>query len=150
MSRIDERLAALGIDASGLSDEEKFSEATGLTFYNDEVANNDWYVPSGAGNTLDEESSEQPAEPDQGQQGVQPAEPDQGQQGVQPATPDQGQQSTTDPVVEPDQGQQSTADPVVEPDQGQQSTTDPVVEPTDDPDQGQQGAPSELEIETEP
>jgi len=50
MSRIDERLEAMGIDTSGMTDEQKFQAATGLTFYDETLAANDWYVPGGAAN----------------------------------------------------------------------------------------------------
>ncbi len=48
--RIDERLQAMGVDASGMTDEQKFTAATGLTRYNEYEANNAWYVPGGAAN----------------------------------------------------------------------------------------------------
>ena len=54
MSRIDERLEIMGVDTSEMTDEEKFTAATGLTRYDEEMAANDWYVPAGAGNTLAE------------------------------------------------------------------------------------------------
>ena len=48
--RIDERLQAMDVDASGMTDEQKFTAATGLTRYNEYEANNSWYVPGGAAN----------------------------------------------------------------------------------------------------
>ena len=48
--RIDERLQAMGVDASGMTDEQKFTAATGLTRYTEYEANNSWYVPGGAAN----------------------------------------------------------------------------------------------------
>ena len=48
--RIDERLQAMGVDASEMTDEQKFTAATGLTRYNEYEANNAWYVPGGAAN----------------------------------------------------------------------------------------------------
>ena len=54
MSRIDERLEIMGVDTSEMTTEEKFTAATGLTRYDEEMAANDWYVPAGAANTLDE------------------------------------------------------------------------------------------------
>jgi hypothetical protein len=48
--RIDERLQAMGVDASGMTDEQKFTAATGLTRYTEYEANNPWYVPGGAAN----------------------------------------------------------------------------------------------------
>lgn len=57
MSRIDERLEAMGIDTSGMTDEQKFQAATGLTFYDETLAANDWYVPGGAANVKSEDNS---------------------------------------------------------------------------------------------
>lgn len=54
MSRIDERLEVMGVDTTGMTDEEKFTAATGLTRYDADMAANDWYVPAGAANTPDE------------------------------------------------------------------------------------------------
>lgn len=51
MSRIDERLEVMGVDTTGMTDEEKFTAATGLTRYDADMAANDWYVPAGAANT---------------------------------------------------------------------------------------------------
>ena len=48
--RIDERLEMMGVDTSGMSDEQKFTAATGLTRYTEYEANNAWYVPGGAAN----------------------------------------------------------------------------------------------------
>ena len=48
--RIDERLQAMGVDASEMTDEQKFTAATGLTRYTEYEANNPWYVPGGAAN----------------------------------------------------------------------------------------------------
>ena len=56
MSKIDERLEAMGIDTSGMSDEEKFQAATGFTFYDEDMAENDWYVPGGAANMPSEDN----------------------------------------------------------------------------------------------
>ena len=58
MSKIDERLEAMCIDTSGMSDEKKFQAATGLTFYDEELAANDWYVPGGAGNIKSEDNND--------------------------------------------------------------------------------------------
>jgi len=58
MSRIDERLEIMGVDTSEMTTEEKFTAATGLTRYDEEMAANDWYVPAGAANTQDEASEE--------------------------------------------------------------------------------------------
>ena len=51
MSRIEERLEIMGVQTSGMTDEEKFTAATGLTRYDADMAANDWYVPAGAANT---------------------------------------------------------------------------------------------------
>ena len=51
MSRIEERLEIMGVQTSGMTDEEKFTAATGLTRYDATMAANDWYVPAGAANT---------------------------------------------------------------------------------------------------
>ena len=48
--RIDERLQAMGVDASEMTDEQKFTAATGLTRYTESEANNPWYVPGRAAN----------------------------------------------------------------------------------------------------
>ena len=58
MSRIDERLQAMNVDTSGMEDPEKFMAATGLTFYNEDLAANDWYVPGGAANVVKETEEE--------------------------------------------------------------------------------------------
>lgn len=52
--RIDERLQAMGVDTSEMTDEQKFTAATGLTRYAEYEANNPWYVPGGAANVLGE------------------------------------------------------------------------------------------------
>ena len=59
--RIDERLQAMGVDASGMTDEQKFTAATGLTRYTEYEANNAWYVPGGAANV--HAGATEPAEP---------------------------------------------------------------------------------------
>ena len=48
--RIDDRLKAMRVDASKMTDEQKFTAATGLTRYTEYEANNAWYVPGGAAN----------------------------------------------------------------------------------------------------
>ena len=50
MSRIDERLEVMKVDTAEMTEEQKFSAATGLTFYDEELAKNEWYVPGGAAN----------------------------------------------------------------------------------------------------
>ena len=48
--KIDERLEVMGVDTAGMTDEQKFTAATGLTRYTEYEANNAWYVPGGAAN----------------------------------------------------------------------------------------------------
>ena len=124
MSRIEERLQAMQVDTSGMTTEEKFTAATGLTHYDEETAANDWYVPGGAANVVTE--SEQQGE--QGQQGAQGnSEPEAGEQG------EQGAQGNSEPEAG-EQGAQGNS----EPEAGEQG------------EQGSQGNPSEIEVETEP
>lgn len=57
MSRIDERLEVMKVDTAEMTAEQKFSAATGLTFYDEELAGNEWYVPGGAANVSTEAAS---------------------------------------------------------------------------------------------
>ena len=59
--RIDERLEVMGVDTAGMTDEQKFTAATGLTRYTEYEANNAWYVPGGAANVPS--VAAEPAEP---------------------------------------------------------------------------------------
>ena len=59
--RIDERLEVMGVDTAGMTDEQKFTAATGLTRYTEYEANNAWYVPGGAANVP--VATEKPAGP---------------------------------------------------------------------------------------
>ena len=65
--RIDERLEVMGVDTAGMTDEQKFTAATGLTRYTEYEANNAWYVPGGAANvpTVTEEQHEEQQEEQQ-------------------------------------------------------------------------------------
>lgn len=54
--RIVERLKAMGVYNPEMSSEEMFTEATGITHYDVDVENNEWYVPSGAANVIEEGS----------------------------------------------------------------------------------------------
>ncbi len=54
--KIIERLKAMGVYNPEMSSEEMFTEATGITHYDTNVENNEWYVPSGAANVLEEGS----------------------------------------------------------------------------------------------
>lgn len=58
MNRIDERLKVMNVDTSKMSKEQKFSAATGLTFYNEKLEKNGWYVPGGSANISTEPEEE--------------------------------------------------------------------------------------------
>ena len=132
MSRIDERLEVMKVDTAEMTEEQKFSAATGLTFYDEELAKNEWYVPGGAANVSTEADSTE-----------------------EEKTPvESTDENVTDPVVE----STDDAEPIdaAEPTETTESTeapvTDPVVEPTDEPvtDPVVDPTPSEIEIETQP
>lgn len=134
MSRIDERLEVMKVDTAEMTEEQKFSAATGLTFYDEELANNEWYVPGGAANVSTEaDSTEEEKTPVESPDAAEKTN-----------DTEQTDENVTDPVVE------STDAPVVEPTDVTEQTettesvdepvTDPVVDPT----------PSEIEIETQP
>lgn len=106
MNRIDERLKVMNVDTSKMSKEQKFSAATGLTFYNEKLEKNGWYVPGGSANVSTEaDSTEEEKTPVE--------------------SPDETEQ-TDAPVVEPTDvtEQTETTESVGEP------VTDPVVDPT--------------------
>ena len=63
MNKIDERLKVMNVDTSKMSKEQKFSAATGLTFYNEKLEKNGWYVPGGSAN-ISTEPEEEPIVPD--------------------------------------------------------------------------------------
>lgn len=135
MSRIDERLEVMKVDTAEMTEEQKFSAATGLTFYDEELAKNEWYVPGGAANVstkADSTKEETPVEsPDENVtdpvvESTDETEP------IDAAEPTETTESTEAPVT----------DPVVEP--TDEPVTDPVTEPDVDP------TPSEIEIETQP
>lgn len=134
MSRIDERLEVMKVDTAEMTEEQKFSAATGLTFYDEELANNEWYVPGGAANVSTEaDSTKEEKTPVESPDAAEKTN-----------DTEQTDENVTDPVVE------STDTPVVEPTDVTEQTettesvgepvTDPVVDPT----------PSEIEIETQP
>lgn len=140
MSRIDERLEVMKVDTAEMTEEQKFSAATGLTFYDEELANNEWYVPGGAANVSTEaDSTEEEKTP--------VVSPDDTE--LTDET-EQTDENVTDPVVESTDETEQTDTPVVEPTDVTEQTettesvdepvTDPVVDPT----------PSEIEIETQP
>ena len=63
MNIIDERLKVMNVETSKMSKEQKFSAATGLTFYNENLEKNGWYVPGGSAN-VSTEPEEEPIVPD--------------------------------------------------------------------------------------
>lgn len=120
MSRIDERLEVMKVDTAEMTEEQKFSAATGLTFYDEELAKNEWYVPGGAANVSTEADSTE-----------------------EEKTPvESTDENVTDPVVE----STDDAEPIdaTEPTETTESTEAPVTDPVVDP------TPSEIEIETQP
>lgn len=130
MSRIDERLEVMKVDTAEMTEEQKFSAATGLTFYDEELAKNEWYVPGGAANVSTEaDSTEEEKTPVESPNDTE-------QTDVPVVEPTDVTKQTDAPVVEPtdDTKQTETTESVDEP------VTDPVVDPT----------PSEIEIETQP
>lgn len=95
MNRIDERLKVMNVDTSKMSKEQKFSAATGLTFYNEKLEKNGWYVPGGSANvsteadsTEEEEKTEAPV--------VEPTDVPE-----QTETTESTDEPVTDPVVDP-------------------------------------------------
>lgn len=66
MSRINERIEALGIDASEMTEEQKFTIATGLTKYDEDIAANDWYVPGGSANIVPGYNEDEVEDPNKG------------------------------------------------------------------------------------
>lgn len=134
MSRIDERLEVMKVDTAEMTEEQKFSAATGLTFYDEELAKNEWYVPGGAANVSTEaDSTKEEKTPVESPDAAEKTN-----------DTEQTDENVTDPVVE------STDTPVVEPTdvteqtETTESTDEPVTDPVVDP------TPSEIEIETQP
>ena len=128
MSRIDERLEVMKVDTAEMTKEQKFSAATGLTFYDEELANNEWYVPGGAANVSTEAASTE-----------------------EEKTPVESiDENVTEPVVEPTETTESTDEPVVEPTETTESTGTPVADPVVEPVDNTDPTPSEIEIETQP
>ena len=145
MSRIDERLKVMNVDTSKMSKEQKFSAATGLTFYNEKLEKNGWYVPGGSANVSTEaDSTEEETPVESTDENV--TDP------VVESTDDaeSTDEPVTDPVVEPVDDTEQTDAPVVEPTdvteqtETTESTDEPVTDPVVDP------TPSEIEIETQP
>ena len=117
--RIDERLQAMGVDTSEMTDEQKFTAATGLTRYAEYEANNPWYVPGGAANV--------PA-------GA--AEPT-GEQGQPSGEQSTGSNTGAQPTGEPNTAEQGQ--PSGESDTAEQSTG---AQPTGEPNTAEQGEPT--------
>ena len=136
MSRIDERLEVMKVDTAEMTEEQKFSAATGLTFYDEELANNEQYVPGGAANVSTEAASTEeektPVESTDENVTEPVVESTDDAEPIDAAEPTETTESTEAPVT----------DPVVEP--TDEPVTDPVTEPDVDP------TPSEIEIETQP
>ena len=140
MSRIDERLEVMKVDTAEMTEEQKFSAATGLTFYDEELANNEWYVPGGAANVSTEaDSTEEEKTPVESPDDTELTE-----------DTEQTDENVADPVVESTDETEQTEAPVVEPTdvpeqtETTESTGEPVTDPVVDP------TPSEIEIETKP
>ena len=124
MNRIDERLKVMNVDTSKMSKEQKFSAATGLTFYNEKLEKNGWYVPGGSAN-VSTEPEEEPIVPD-------PVSPDE-ESVVRSISPEPDDE---EPVV-------SGSDEYTEEEPIVSSST---VESTDNT----ESTPPEIEIETKP
>ena len=124
MNRIDERLKVMNVDTSKMSKEQKFSAATGLTFYNEKLEKNGWYVPGGSANVSTEPEKE-PIASD-------PVYPDE-EPIVRSITPEPDEE---EPVVS-GSDEYTDEEPIV---------ASSTVEPTDNT----ESTPSEIEIETKP
>lgn len=56
MNALDTRLKIMNIDTAEMTEEQKWTAGTGLTFIPEDTdENGDWYVPGGAGNVLSED-----------------------------------------------------------------------------------------------
>jgi len=128
--RIDERLQAMGVDASGMTDEQKFTAATGLTRYTEYEANNSWYVPGGAAN-VPAGAAEPTGEGGNTGGNTSTTEP----AGPTSTTEPAGPTSTTEPA-----GPTSTTEPA-----GPTSTTEPAG-PTGEQETGEHGTGSTGEV----
>ena len=124
MNRIDERLKVMNVDTSKMSKEQKFTAATGLTFYNEKLEKNGWYVPGGSANVSTEPEKE-PIASD-------PVYPDE-EPVVRSITPEPDEE---EPVVS-GSDEYTDEEPIV---------ASSTVEPTDNT----ESTPSEIEIETKP
>ena len=134
MNRIDERLKVMNVDTSKMGKEQKFSAATGLTFYNENLEKNGWYVPGGSAN-VSTEPEEEPIVPD-------PVYPDE-EPVVRSITPETDEEK---PIV-PGSDEHVDEEPVVYSAVDEEPITpSSTVEPTDNT----ESTPSEIEIETKP
>ena len=147
MNRIDERLKVMNVDTSKMSKEQKFSAATGLTFYNEKLEKNGWYVPGGSAN-VSTEPEEEPIVPD-------PVYPDE-EPVVRSITPETDEEEPAVPGSD-----EYTEEEPVEPGSDEYTEEEPVVysavdeEPivassTEEPTDNTESTPSEIEIETKP
>lgn len=134
MNRIDERLKVMNVDTSKMSKEQKFSAATGLTFYNEKLEKNGWYVPGGSAN-VSTEPEEEPIAPD-------PVYPDE-EQVVRSITPEPDEEETDVPGSDEYTDEEPVVYSAVDEEPVVSSST---VEPTDNT----ESTPSEIEIETQP
>ena len=129
MNRIDERLKVMNVDTSKMSKEQKFSAATGLTFYNEKLEKNGWYVPGGSANVSTEPEKE-PIVPD-------PVSPEE-----EPVVPGSDEYTDDEPVVYSAVDEELVNSAVDE----EPIVPSSTVEPTDNT----ESTPSEIEIETQP
>lgn len=125
MSRIDERLEVMGVDTTGMTNEEKFTAATGLTRYDADMAANDWYVPAGAANTP---STASEPSGEQGQTSQTETSGEQGQTSQADPTGEQGQTSQAGPTGEPTGEPEITGQGDTNPSTAAIETGEPVVE----------------------
>ena len=146
MNRIDERLKVMNVDTSKMSKEQKFSAATGLTFYNEKLEKNGWYVPGGSAN-VSTEPEEEPIVPD-------PVSPDE-ESVVRSISPEPDDEepvvSGSDEYTEEEPVVTGSEYPDEEPVVYSAVDEEPIVpsstvEPTDNA----ESTPSEIEIETKP
>lgn len=143
MNRIDERLKVMNVDTSKMSKEQKFSAATGLTFYNEKLEKNGWYVPGGSAN-VSTEPEEEPIAPD-------PVYPDE-EQVVRSITPEPDEEETDVPGSDEYTDEEPAVYSAVDEELVNSAVDEePVVssstvEPTDNT----ESTPSEIEIETQP
>ena len=134
MNRIDERLKVMNVDTSKMSKEQKFSAATGLTFYNEKLEKNGWYVPGGSANVSTEPEKE-PIASD-------PVYPDE-EPVVRSLTPEPDEEELDVPGSDEHTDEEPVVYSAVDEEPIMASS---AVEPTDNT----ESTPSEIEIETKP